>query len=208
MNPGCFITLEGIEGVGKSTQSRFIVDWLQKHGKTVVATREPGGTPAAEAMRAILLQHWDETITPETELLLLFAGRSQHVTHVIHPALQRGDWVVCDRFTDASYAYQGYARGVSREWIAALEREVQHGLQPDITFLLDAPVVIGSERAKARNQQTDRFEAEKHSFFEKVRLGYLALAEAQSYRFRVIDASFSQEHVQQEIEQHLWAMIT
>jgi len=202
-----FITLEGIEGVGKSTQTKFVANWLQTQGKEVVVTREPGGTPVAENIRGTLLQHWDEAIEPATELLLLFAGRVQHIAQIIKPSLARGQCVVCDRFTDASYAYQGYGRGLSLDWIQSLEREVQQGLTPDITFLLDAPVAIGSERAQARNQKADRFEAEKQAFFEKVRQGYLTLAHQQPKRFRIIDASVSIEQVQMEMEKHLQALL-
>jgi len=204
---GYFITLEGIEGVGKSTQAQCIGQWLQAQGIDVLATREPGGTPAAENIRSTLLQHWEEILAPETELLLLFASRAQHIQEVIKPALDAGRWVLCDRFTDASYAYQGYGRGLSLTWIASLEQAVQHGLKPNLTFLLDAPATVGSERVAARKKQADRFEVEHQLFFEKVRQGYLTMAANEPTRYRVIDASGSLAAVQAAIITYLEALL-
>lgn len=185
---GKFITLEGIEGAGKSTHVAFIKDYLIKQGHKVLTTREPGGTPAAENIREVLLHHWDESISSNTELLLMFAGRAQHIQEVILPALKRGEWVICDRFTDASYAYQGYGRNIDLSHIHYLESWIQQGLTPDITLLFDVPVEVGLKRAAAR-KAADRIEKEKEIFFERVRKGYLALAKSDSQRIRVIDAS-------------------
>lgn len=185
---GRFITLEGIEGVGKSTHLIFIKDCLIQRGLDIIATREPGGTEVAEAIRKVLLTHHQETITHQTELLLLFASRSQNVSHLILPALAAGKWVLCDRFTDASYAYQGYGRGVSLEEIAGLEQWVQGELRPDLVLLFDAPVKIALRRAKGRGK-LDRFEAENSQFFERVRKGYLARAKQFPDRYKIIDAS-------------------
>lgn len=185
---GKFITLEGIEGAGKSTHVAFIKDYLIKQGHKVLTTREPGGTPAAENIREVLLHHWDESISSNTELLLMFAGRAQHIQEVILPALKRGEWVICDRFTDASYAYQGYGRNIDLSHIHYLESWIQQGLKPDITLLFDVPVEVGLKRAAAR-KAADRIEKEKEIFFERVRKGYLALAKSDSQRIRVIDAS-------------------
>ena len=190
--PGKFITLEGGEGVGKSTQLQAIQAQLQAAGMTVVVTREPGGTPRAERIRELLLQRDAEAMPETCELLLMFAARATHLHNVILPALQRGDWVLCDRFTDASYAYQGYGRGLSLTQIATLEQWVQQGVSPDLTVLLDAPVEQAMQRARQRNQQQaqadDRFETEQLAFFERVRQGYLERAAAEPQRFRVIDA--------------------
>jgi dTMP kinase len=190
---GKFITLEGGEGVGKTTQLKVIQSKLQAASVNVVMTREPGGTPRAERIRELLLSHDDEPMPSSCELLLMFASRATHLNNVIIPALQRGDWVVCDRFTDASFAYQGYGRGVSLQQIAQLETIVQGGLQPDLTLLLDAPVELGMKRAQQRHlagqQLRDRFESEQLEFFERVRNGYLARAKMFPQRFQIIDAS-------------------
>jgi dTMP kinase len=189
---GRFITLEGIEGAGKSTVARFVVEWLTARGITVCATREPGGTPLAERVRELVLNRQGEPITPVAETLLMFAARSLHVENLIRPALVRGEWVVCDRFTDATRAYQGGGRGVSIEWIAQLADAVQRGLQPDCTLLLDLPVTTGLERVRQRTGSaapTDRFEEEPARFFERVRSAYLELARAAPCRIRIIDAS-------------------
>lgn len=194
--PGKFITLEGGEGVGKSTQIATVRAALEQAGFEVVVTREPGGTPRAERIRSILLERSDEPMPQACELLLMFAARATHLHGLIMPALQRGAWVVCDRFTDASYAYQGYGRGLSLEFIAQLEQQVQQGLQPDLTLLLEAPVELAMQRVRARNRQQgdaegDRFEAEQQAFFERVREGYAARAAQHAMRFRRIDASRS-----------------
>ncbi len=188
---GRFITVEGGEGVGKTTQLSVIKQVLAEGGVECVMTREPGGTPRAEQIRELLLTPTQEPMPPTCELLLMFAARATHLENVIKPALERGAWVVSDRFTDATYAYQGSARGMSVADIAVLEDLVQRSLRPDLTLLLDAPVEVALERARQRNQgqQTDRFELERAGFFERVRSGYLARAAQEPQRFRVIDAS-------------------
>ena len=185
-----FITLEGIEGAGKSTAARYLCAALKTAGVTVLATREPGGTPLAERVRQIVLERGTEPVTPMTETLLMFAARAVHLTNLIRPALARGEWVVCDRFTDATRAYQGYGRGVDLALIETLARAVQGDLTPDCTLLLDLPVAAGLTRARARaTAPADRFEAETVSFFEKVRAGYLAIAQSEPARVRRIDAA-------------------
>lgn len=183
-----FITLEGGEGAGKSTSLAFIRDYFAARGLPLVVTREPGGTPLAEQVRELLLQKRHEAVAPDAELLLVFAARAQHVAGVIAPALERGEWVLCDRFTDATYAYQGGGRGLSRQRIAELEVMVQGGLRPGLTLLLDLPVAQGLARAGARAEK-DRFESEQDEFFERVRVTYRERAAAEPGRFRVIDAS-------------------
>jgi len=187
---GQFVTLEGIEGVGKSTQVEHVAGILRECGKTVVCTREPGGTPLAEEIRQLLLTPSDESVPASAELLLMFAARAVHLENLIRPALQRGDWVVCDRFTDATFAYQGWGRGMERDDIAMLEQLVQRELRPDLTILLDAPVEIGLARARKRGAP-DRFENEQARFFERVRQGYLAIAAAQPERVKIVDATGS-----------------
>lgn len=182
-----FITIEGGEGAGKSTAQRFIADKLAERGITVVQTREPGGTPLAEAIRQTLLSVDGEAPVEMTELLLVFAARAQHLAKVIEPALLRGDWVLSDRFTDATYAYQGAARGLSTATILHLEQLVQGGRQPDKVLILDLPPEIGMARARSRGE-LDRFEREDHDFYERVRAGYLMRAEATPERYSVIDA--------------------
>lgn len=199
--PGKFITLEGIEGVGKTTQLKYLQNWFAQKNIDAIVTREPGGGPVAERIRAIFLEKLPEKITPDTELLLLFAGRSQHLSTVIIPALQAGKWVICDRFTDASYAYQGGGRNISSERIAILESWVQGDLQPDLTLLLDAPVEIALSRAKQRGE-IDRIEAEDHDFFSRVRDCYLERSQ-QHARYRVIDASQTVEMVQDQLNEVL-----
>ena len=185
---GKFITLEGGEGVGKTTNLAFIKDYLQQHNISVVVTREPGGTILAEKIRHLLLDKHSEAISEHAELLLVFAARAQHIKHVIEPALAQGDWVLCDRFTDATYAYQGGGRNMRISTIEWLENLVQGSLRPDLTLLLDAPVEIGIERAKKRGA-FDRFEAEKISFFEQVRRAYLLQAELHPERIKLIKAN-------------------
>jgi dTMP kinase len=195
---GKFITLEGGEGVGKSTNLEFVADILRRAGKSVNLTREPGGTPLAERVRALVVDHADEPMPPAAELLLMFAARSIHLENRIRPALARGDWVVCDRFTDATYAYQGGGRGADPSWIADLERRVQGALRPDVTILLDADPAVGLARAGARGA-ADRFEAERLAFFRDVRAVYLERAKAEPGRFRVIDAERPLDDVQADI---------
>ena len=185
---GKFITLEGGEGVGKTTNLSFIKHYLQQHNIPVVVTREPGGTVLAEKIRHLLLDKDSEVISEQAELLLIFAARAQHIKHVIEPALAQGEWVLCDRFTDATYAYQGGGRNMRISTIEWLENLVQGTLRPDLTLLLDAPVEIGIERAKKRGV-FDRFEAEKISFFEHVRRAYLLQAELSPERIKLIKAN-------------------
>jgi dTMP kinase len=203
MSRGKFITIEGGEGVGKSTQIAGLRDFLRERGLGVVVTREPGGTVRAERIRELLLEQSDEAMPSTCELLLMFAARATHISNVIEPALGRGDWVICDRFTDATYAYQGYGRGVSLEDIATLERMVQGTLRPDLTVLLDVSLDISAARAQQRNAakgSSDRFEAERRDFFERVRSGYLQRAQAEPNRFAVIDAGGDLETVARDIQ--------
>jgi dTMP kinase len=196
---GKFVTLEGIEGTGKSSNIAYIEQYLQRKTQLpVVVTREPGGTPIAEAIRQVFLGHHAEVMCSDTELLLVFAGRAQHIASVIKPALEQGQWVICDRFTDASYAYQGGGRGIPLPRIAILEQWVQGDLQPDLTLLFDAPVTLALQRAQQRSS-LDRIEAEKISFFERVRQSYLQRAQSYPERYRIIDASLSLAAVQEQI---------
>jgi dTMP kinase len=200
MARGLFITLEGIEGAGKSTVARSIGNWLAGRGISAVLTREPGGTPLAEKVRQIVLERGQEKLSPVTETLLMFAARGIHVENLIRPALERGECVVCDRFTDASRAYQGAGRRVDSAWIESLASQVQNGLQPDCTLLLDLPVIVGLERARSRRTgATDRFEAEEQAFFERVRTAYLELARREPQRIRVIDAALPLAAVEEQI---------
>lgn len=185
---GLFITIEGGEGVGKSTNIAVLEGCLRERGIDYCLTREPGGTALAEAIRSLLLNVGEEPMAPATELLLMFAARAQHLAGVIEPALERGEWVLCDRFTDATYAYQGGGRGMPVDWVAQLETLVQGELRPDLTVLLDAPVEVGMARAHGRGE-LDRFEREELAFFERVRQSYLARAEAEPSRFRIIDTN-------------------
>ncbi|BAP46290.1 dTMP kinase [Pseudomonas sp. LJDD11] len=185
---GLFITLEGPEGAGKSTNRDFLAEQLRARGVDVVLTREPGGTPLAERIREILLAPSDEVMHADAELLLVFAARAQHLAEVIRPALDRGAVVLCDRFTDATYAYQGGGRGLSQERIATLEQFVQGSLRPDLTLVFDLPVEIGLSRAAARGR-LDRFEQEGRDFFEAVRGAYLQRAAAAPERYQLIDAA-------------------
>ncbi len=199
---GRFITVEGIEGAGKSTCVTFIRECLVGAGKSVVVTREPGGTALGEKLRHLLLDHHQEAISPDAELLLMFAARAQHLARVILPALHAGQWVLCDRFTAASYAYQGGGRGVAGERIAALENWTQGALRPDLTLLLDLPVHLGLERAGKRSEP-DRFEREGGGFFERVRESYLQQARQHPQRYRVINAALPLTEVQAQIVQAL-----
>jgi dTMP kinase len=195
---GRFITLEGGEGAGKSTQALFVATWLEQRGRQVVRTREPGGSPLAEAIREVVLRDWSEGIPPETELLLMFAARAAHVAHRIEPALTSGRDVVCDRFVDASWAYQGAGRGIADEHLLALERLALRGLRPDLTFVFDLPPEVGLVRAKRRGD-ANRFEAETLSFMERVRASYLERAGADPARYVVLDATRPIEDVQRQI---------
>lgn len=203
---GTFITIEGGEGAGKSTQMDRIAAWLERQGRRVVRTREPGGTRLAERLRAILLDRQNDSLSSLTELLLMFASRAQHLDELIRPALARGDTVLCDRFTDATWAYQGGGRGLPAEQIAALEQLVHGDLQPDLTLLLDLPVEVGLERA-ARRSASDRIESESAAFFERVRRAYLDRANEQQRRFAVIDASLDEASVWRQIERELQGKI-
>ena len=197
---GRFITLEGIEGAGKSTAARFVYDWLTSAGLSVRPTREPGGTPLAERVRQVVLERGAESVPPVAETLLLFAARALHVRNVIEPALARGEWVVCDRFTDATRAYQGSGRGVDNGLIETLAHAVHGTLAPDCTLLLDLPVALGLARARTRpGASLDRFEAEAQGFFERVRAGYLVQARREPQRFRIVDAAAPIADVQERI---------
>ena len=199
---GKFITIEGTEGVGKTTNIQYIQDWLLAKNLTFVATREPGGTPLAEQIRELLLAPRDELVCDTAELLLMFAGRAQHLNQVIEPNLNQGAWVLCDRFTDATYAYQGAGRNMRDSLIAELETIVQGTLRPDLTLILDIPVELGLKRAIDRSEP-DRFEQEKMAFFQAVRNGYLSIAQQDPQRCVVIDASQSLAVVQQSIQSAL-----
>jgi dTMP kinase len=200
MTPGRFITLEGIEGAGKSTVARIVCEWLAVRSISTRLTREPGGTPLAERVRQIVLERGNERLSPATETLLMFSARGIHVDNLIRPALARGEWVVCDRFTDATRAYQGDGRGVDRSLIDTLASAVQGELQPDCTLLLDLPPAIGLARARQRSGlAADRFEAETEAFFTKVRAGYLELAKREPRRIQVIDASVELPRVEAQV---------
>jgi len=199
METGKFITVEGIEGVGKSTNVAFLREAIEKRGINVLTTREPGGTPMAERIREMLIEHGDEPVPDITELLLMFASRSLHVNNVIQPALAAGSWVICDRFTDASRAYQGGGRGFPQMDINRLAEWVHGDLCPDLTILLDAPVATGMSRA-GRRGRPDRIEIERVDFFERVRECYLSLAEAEPERLVVVDASRDLDTVRASIE--------
>jgi dTMP kinase len=196
---GKFITVEGIEGVGKTTNIDFIHRQLLAAGKTVIITREPGGTPLGEAIRGLLLDPQYTGMDAKCELQLMFAARAEHLAKVIWPALESGQWVLCDRFTDATYAYQGGGRGIDGDTIARLEELVQGGFRPDLTLLLDVPVEIGLARASQRGT-LDRFEQEKVAFFSRVRQAYLELARQHDGRYRLIDAAQPLEQVQQQLD--------
>ena len=198
METGKFITFEGIEGVGKSTNIAHFTGILEQRGREVLTTREPGGTPMAERIRALVAEHGDEAMPDIAELLLVFAARSLHVNNVIQPALAAGTWVVCDRFTDSSRAYQGGGRGLPKADIDRLADWVHGDLWPDLTILLDAPVDVGMERA-GRRSEPDRFEAEEGEFFTRVRETYLQLAVAEPDRFVVVDATRDLQLVKRDI---------
>lgn len=203
---GLFITLEGPEGAGKSTNRDYLAARLREHGLDVVLTREPGGTPLAEKVRELLLAPSDEPMAADTELLLVFAARAQHLAQVIRPALARGAVVLCDRFTDATYAYQGGGRGLSVARIATLEQFVQGDLRPDLTLVFDLPVEVGLARAAARGR-LDRFEQEGQAFFEAVRQAYLQRAQSEPQRYSLLDAAQPLEAVQRAIDALLPAIV-
>nr|WP_246887450.1 dTMP kinase [Pseudomonas protegens] len=196
---GLFITLEGPEGAGKSTNREYLAERLRAAGIEVLLTREPGGTPLAERIRDVLLTPVEEVMNADTELLLVFAARAQHLATVIRPALERGAVVLCDRFTDSTYAYQGAGRGLSLARIAALEDFVQGELRPDLTLVFDLPVDVGLARASARGR-LDRFEQEGQAFFEKVREAFLARAAAAPQRYVLVDAAQPLAQVQQSLD--------
>ena len=202
MRRGRFITLEGGEGVGKTTALTSIMSLLGRRGLAVISTREPGGTALGESLRGLLLNPDIADICDDAELLMVFAARAQHIARVIEPALAQGHWVVSDRFTDASYAYQGGGRGLSPDRINTIEQWVQGDLRPDLTLLLDAPIEVGMSRAGKRGK-LDRFEQEDFDFFERVRTTYLQRADAEPNRFCVIDASQSLEAVQETVTSSL-----
>jgi dTMP kinase len=197
---GKFITLEGVDGAGKSTHHTWLVETLRAQGKTVISTREPGGTPLGEKLRAMLLS---EPMHPETEALLMFAARREHIAQVIAPALARGEWVISDRFTDASFAYQGGGRGLSWDKLKQLEAWVQEELQPDLTFFFDLDVAIARQRLAGTGNAPDRFEQEQQAFFERVRAGYLRRVEENPARYCRVDASRSIEEIKNLLEKSL-----
>jgi len=199
LNKGFFISLEGGEGAGKSTQNRRIVEWLAKQGKSVLEAREPGGTLVSEQIRKVLLDTRNAGLNATAELLMMFAARSQLVEEVILPALSDGKVIVCDRFADASYAYQGGGRQLGGETVEIVEKLVLKGLQPDLTLLFDVPVEQGMNRVAARGE-ADRFEVESIRFFERVRKAYLERAATHPHRFRIVDASQDEEAVWHQVE--------
>lgn len=195
-NRGKFITLEGVDGAGKSTHLTWLAARLREQGHTVLVTREPGGTPLGEKLREILLS---QPMHLETEALMMFAARREHLDKVIQPALAQGNWVISDRFTDASFAYQGGGRGLNEDKLRELESWVQGDLQPDLTLLFDVPVEVSRQRL-ANNATLDRFEQEQQEFFQRVRDSYLRRAGQFPQRFRVIDATHSLENIQNKLE--------
>lgn len=203
---GKFLSIEGTEGVGKSTNLVFVRDWLQARGIEVVVTREPGGTPLAEEIRSLLLAKRDEQVDETAELLLVFAARAQHIAQIIKPALARGAWVLSDRFTDATYAYQGGGRGLSTDTIAQLELLVQRELRPDLTLILDIDVQLGLDRARQRGE-LDRFESETINFFERVRSAYRKRADSAPEKYALINAGQELTAVQADIDATLGKLI-
>jgi dTMP kinase len=203
---GAFISLEGVEGVGKSTNVAFTADAVRRAGYDVVTTREPGGTQLGERVRDWILNGDHGSLSPEIEALLMFAARARHLDEVIRPALDAGRWVVCDRFTDATVAYQGGGRGASRALLDALRREVQKGLEPDLTLLLDAPRDVGARRSRER--KPDHFEREQRPFFERVRAAYLSLAAQYPERIKIVDAAVPLPDVQRRIGAEIAALVS
>lgn len=206
MQRGKFLTIEGTEGVGKSTNLAFVRDWLTARGLEVIVTREPGGTPLAEEVRGLLLSKRNEPVDETAELLLVFAARAQHLAQVIKPALGRGAWVLSDRFTDATFAYQGGGRGLSKSVIEQLEQLVQGDLRPDLTLILDIDVELGLNRARQRGE-LDRFESETIEFFERVRVAYRQRAHVAPERYALVDAGKTLPEVQAEIDRVLTALL-
>jgi dTMP kinase len=209
---GTFVTFEGIEGSGKSTQIVLLANYLKSHGNRVVLTREPGGTPIGDQIRKILLDPANKAIDPAAELLLYAASRAQHLSEVILPALAAGSIVLCDRFSDATLAYQGYGRGLDRKMIRELDRIVTAGMRPDLTLLLDIDAAAGLARARGRNNSRGleaeaRFENEEIAFHERVRQGYLALAKQEPERIRVVDASPAPDRIEMEIRKIIAAVL-
>jgi dTMP kinase len=204
---GKFLTIEGTEGVGKSTNLAFVHTWLQGRGIEVVVTREPGGTPLAEEIRTLLLAKRDESVDETAELLLVFAARAQHLAQVVKPALARGAWVLSDRFTDATYAYQGGGRGLNTQTISQLENMVQGELRPDLTLILDIDVESGLNRARQRGE-LDRFESETIEFFERVRNAYRLRVQQSPERYAVVNAGQELSAVQSDISAILNAVLT
>jgi dTMP kinase len=205
-NRGWFLTLEGVEGTGKSTNLGFITDYLRDAGIDLIVTREPGGTELGEEIRDLLLSHREDGMHPDTELLLMFAARAEHLRRKIQPALAAGQWVLSDRFTDATYAYQGGGRALDLERIAILEDWTHGALRPDVTFLLDLDPEVGLARA-ANRAALDRFEQEDLAFFQRVRNAYQQRVEEQPERFRVVDASQPLEEVQADLQAYLDALL-
>jgi dTMP kinase len=195
---GKFITLEGIDGAGKSTHATWLADRLRRDGRDVVVTREPGGTPLGEKLRALVL---NDSMEIGTETLLMFAARQEHVAKLIRPALDRGAWVISDRFTDATFAYQGGGRGYPVARLEALEGWVQEGLQPDLTFFFDIPTDVGKDRLRSAHAALDRFEREAREFHERVRAAYLERAARDPARFRVVNATRSIDEIRQVLEE-------
>ena len=206
MTRGAFISLEGVEGVGKSTNVAFTADAVRRAGYEVVTTREPGGTQLGERVREWILNGDHGKLSAETEALLMFAARARHLDEVIRPALAAGRWVVCDRFTDATFAYQGGGRGASRSLLDSLRFEIQKGMEPDLTLLLDAALDVGAGRIGDRTP--DHFEREQRPFFERVRAAYLSLAEQHPERIKVIDAARALPEVQSQIEREVAALVS
>ncbi len=204
---GRFITFEGIEGVGKTTQAALAAEYLKGRGIDVVLTREPGGTPLAEQLRALVLEPRERPIGVTVELLLIFAARASHVADSIRPALRRGRWVLCDRFTDATLAYQGGGSGANLAWIRQLAKIAHPRLTPDLTLLFDAPPAVATARVTGRGHRLDRFETEGAAFFERVRQGYLDLAAREPARVHVLDATASQADVAQAVTRELDALL-
>ncbi|MTI64834.1 dTMP kinase [Methylophaga sp.] len=205
---GKFISIEGIEGAGKSTQISFIRDFLEARGKRVVVSREPGGTELGEQIRALLLAPRKTGMSEDTELLLMFAARAEHIHQIIKPSLERGDWVLCDRFVDATFAYQGGGRGIDRDRIQTISDWTLKGIQTDLTLLFDLPVAVGQSRVVKRQQQKDRFEQEKAVFFERIRNCYLQRAEMEPERIKLIDASRDIESIQDQLSTILTELLS
>ena len=203
---GKFITIEGIEGAGKTTCIQVVTEVTERQGISAIHTREPGGTDLGEDLRNLLLGHKHTGMSDDAELLMMFAARAQHIAQKIKPALDVGKWVLCDRFTDATYAYQGYGRGIPLQKISDLENWIQGALRPDLTLLMDLPVEVGMERAGKRSAP-DRFESEAWDFFERIRKGYLSIAAEQPSRVKVIDASQDLANVQAQIRAAMEAFV-